>query len=89
MVRRVTSDAVRVAELQLVSELGRAVLASPVLSYTIAFVILETTQKAKITGNVETTAVELGLGAIAAAQAAAPVVGALGGGTGIAALAGR
>lgn len=66
------SDAVRIAEIQCTQELIKATLGNPLISYVLAFTALELLQKNKITGNVETSFAEAGLGAIAGAQALGP-----------------
>lgn len=68
------SDAVRIAEIQAQSQLLRDLFGNPVLSYVMAFTLLEVLQQSKVTGRVETGLAEVALGAVAGAQALGPAL---------------
>lgn len=68
------SDAVKIAELQLMETTLKTVLSNPGLTFVLGFVALEIAQTNKITGNIETSVAEVTLGAITTAQAVAPLL---------------
>lgn len=69
MSRSRKSDAVKVAELELL----KALLTNPAVTFVGGFILLETMQKNKVTGNAETSVAEVALGAISIGQALAPL----------------